>query len=74
MEFIDESPAPEQISTDAREHMKEQRQEQKNPGKKGARAMTMVSLGPGQIRPIGSWVNMPTRFCKRTRPFSSTRV
>jgi hypothetical protein len=36
--------------------MKELRQEQKNPGKKGSRAMTMASLGPGQIRPIGAWV------------------
>jgi cytochrome c553 len=56
-DFIEDSPAPEQISPDAREHMQEVRQEQKNPGKKGGgRPMTMVSLGPNQIRPIGSWV------------------
>ncbi len=35
--------------------MKEQREDRKTP-KKGGRAMTMVSLGPGQLRPIGSWV------------------
>jgi cytochrome c553 len=58
MDFIDESPAPEMISADAREHIKEQRQDKANPnnGKKGGRTMTMVSLGPNQIRPIGSWV------------------
>jgi hypothetical protein len=57
LDFIEESPAPEMISSDARAHMKEQRQGQNNPDKKkGGRAMTMVSLGPGQIRPIGSWV------------------
>ena len=55
--FIEESPAPEMITTDARQHMKEQRQERNNPGKRGGgRAMTMVSLGTNQIRPIGSWV------------------
>jgi hypothetical protein len=56
-DFIDESPAPEMIADDARQHIKEQRQERmNNGGKKGGRAMTLVSLGPGQIRPIGSWV------------------
>jgi cytochrome c553 len=54
-DFIDESPAPDQITDASREQMKEQREERKNP-KKGGRAMTMVSLGPGQLRPIGSWV------------------
>jgi cytochrome c553 len=59
MDFIEDSPAPELISNDAREHVKEERQERMNPGngKKGGRGpMTMVSLGPGQIRPIGAWV------------------
>ncbi len=55
MDFIDESPAPDQITDASREEMKEQKQERKTP-KKGGRAMTMVSLGPGQLRPIGSWV------------------
>ena len=33
------------------------RQNRMKPGQKGGgRAMTMVSLGPGQIRPIGTWV------------------
>jgi hypothetical protein len=58
LDFIEESPAPELISSDARQHMKDQRQEQRNnPAKRGGgRVMTMVSLGPGQIRPIGAWV------------------
>jgi mono/diheme cytochrome c family protein len=56
LDFIDESPAPEQITDDAREHMKELREGQKNPGKKGGRTMTMANLGPNQIRPIGAWV------------------
>jgi hypothetical protein len=58
LDFIEESPAPEMITTDARQHLKDQRQElRNNPGKRGGgRVMTMVSLGPGQIRPIGSWV------------------
>ena len=56
MDFIDDSPAPEMISSEAREHIKEQRKERMNPDrKKGGPAMTMVNLGPGQIRPIGSW-------------------
>jgi hypothetical protein len=55
MDFIDESPAPDQITQASRDQMKEQRDERKTP-KKGGRAMTMVSLGPGQLRPIGSWV------------------
>jgi len=36
--------------------MKEQRQARNKPGQKGGRAMAMTSLGPNQIRPIGSWV------------------
>ena len=56
IDFISESPAPEQISDTSRDQMKEQRQERLNPGKKGGRAMSMVSLGPAQLRPIGSWV------------------
>jgi cytochrome c553 len=59
MDFIDESPAPEMITADARQHIKGQREDRMNNGgggKKGGRAMTMVSLGPGQIRPIGAWV------------------
>jgi len=55
MDFIDESPAPDQITDASREQLKDQRDERRNP-KKGGRAMTMVSLGPGQLRPIGSWV------------------
>jgi mono/diheme cytochrome c family protein len=59
LDFIDDSPEAEPISADAREHIKEQRQGQgmNNGGKKGGRGpMTMVSLGPGQIRPIGKWI------------------
>ncbi|MGP8200016.1 MAG: PSD1 and planctomycete cytochrome C domain-containing protein [Limisphaerales bacterium] len=56
MDFIEESPAPEQITNNTREHIKEQRRQQNKPGQKGGRTMTMASLGPNQIRPIGSWV------------------
>jgi hypothetical protein len=55
MDFIDESPAPDQITDASRQQMKEQRDERKTP-KKGGRAMTLASLGRGQLRPIGSWV------------------
>jgi hypothetical protein len=55
MDFIDDSPAPEQITDANRDHMKEQRQDRVAP-KKGGRAMSMVNLGPAQLRPIGSWV------------------
>jgi cytochrome c553 len=56
LDFVNDSPAPETISADAREHMKDQRKERKNPDrKKGGRAMSMVSIGPGQIRPVGAW-------------------
>jgi hypothetical protein len=60
LDFIDESPAPDQISDASRDEMKEQRAGRRN-GKKGGKgakgpAMTMASLGPGQLRPIGSWV------------------
>src|ERR1700677_1638198 len=55
-EFIDESPAPDEITDASRQQMREQRQGLKNPVRKGGRAMTMVSLGPNQLRPIGAWV------------------
>jgi hypothetical protein len=54
-DFIDESPAPDQITDASRERLKEQRDDRLTP-KKGGRAMSMASLGPGQLRPIGSWV------------------
>jgi hypothetical protein len=56
LDFIDDSPAPEQISDETREKMRQQRADRGTPGKKGAPAMTVVSLRPGQIRPIGAWV------------------
>jgi mono/diheme cytochrome c family protein len=64
LDYVDDSPAPEQITPEAREHMQEVRQDQKNPGAKngngknrgGGRSMSMFSLGPNQIRPIGTWV------------------
>jgi mono/diheme cytochrome c family protein len=56
MDFIKESPAPEEITTDSRQHMKAERQERNKPGPRGGRTMTMTSLGPNQIRPIGAWV------------------
>jgi hypothetical protein len=54
LDFIDESPAPDQITDASREELKEQRAERRKGGK--GPGMTMVSLGPGQLRPIGSWV------------------
>ncbi|HEY3864426.1 MAG TPA: PSD1 and planctomycete cytochrome C domain-containing protein [Verrucomicrobiae bacterium] len=58
-DYIDDSPVPDLITDTSREEAMEQRNERKNPGpgrKKGARAMSMASLGPRQIRPIGAWV------------------
>jgi mono/diheme cytochrome c family protein len=55
-QFLDESPAPEQISEASRDEMMEQRKERQNPGgKKGGRSMAMASLGPRQLRPVGAW-------------------
>jgi len=60
LDFIAESPAPEDITADTIQHLKQQRQDQMGLGgvgkKKGGRAMTVASLGPRQIQPIGAWV------------------
>jgi hypothetical protein len=59
LDYIDESPAPDLITDASREEAMQQRNERANPGlggKKGGRSMSMASLGPRQIRPIGSWV------------------
>jgi len=57
LNFIDESPDTEAISADARQKAKQQRQEKANPNnrKNGGRAMSMINLGPNQIRAIGKW-------------------
>jgi hypothetical protein len=55
LDFVEESPAPDQITDASREKLKEQREERQKP-QKGGRAMSMASLGPAQLRPIGSWV------------------
>jgi len=59
-DYVEESPAPEAISEASREEMAQQKNDRMNPGnggkKGGGRAMTMASLGPKQIRPIGTWV------------------
>jgi hypothetical protein len=44
------------ITAESREQVKQRRKDEFGGGKKGGRAMSMASLGPGQIRPIGSWV------------------
>jgi hypothetical protein len=57
--YIEESPAPEQITEASREEAQQQRDARQNPKpgmKKGGRSMTMASLGPRQLRPIGTWV------------------
>ena len=57
-----QSPAPEAITEASREELRQQKTESMNAkagggGKKGGgRAMTMASLGPKQLRPIGTWV------------------
>jgi mono/diheme cytochrome c family protein len=55
LDFIDESPAAEQITSAARDHLREVRNEKVN-AKRGGRAMSLANLSPDQIRPIGSWV------------------
>ena len=56
-DYIEESPAPEAISEASREEIQNQKSDRMNPQpKKGGRAMTMASLGPKQLRPIGTWV------------------
>jgi mono/diheme cytochrome c family protein len=59
MDYIEESPAPEAITDASREELQQQKNERMNPAPKkggGGRTMTMASLGPKQIRPIGTWV------------------
>ena len=57
--YIEDTPAPDQITDASREEAQKERDERKNPKpgmKKTGRSMTMASLGPQQIRPIGAWV------------------
>jgi hypothetical protein len=57
--YIEDTPAPEQITETSREEAKQQLDERKNPKpnqKKGGRSMSMATLGPRQLRPIGAWV------------------
>jgi mono/diheme cytochrome c family protein len=57
MDYIEESPAPEQITDASREALQQEKNERMNPGpKKGGRTMAMANLGPKQLRPIGTWV------------------
>jgi hypothetical protein len=57
VQYIEDSPAPDEITDASREQAQQQRDERKNPGaKKGGRSMTMANLGPRQLRPIGAWV------------------
>jgi hypothetical protein len=52
--FIEDSPAAESITQESREHLRDIRNER--PAKRGGRAMSLASIGPDQIRPIGAWV------------------
>jgi hypothetical protein len=57
--YIEDSPAPDQITEASREEAQQQRDERKNPKpgmKKTGRSMAMANLGPQQLRPIGAWV------------------
>jgi mono/diheme cytochrome c family protein len=57
--YIEDTPAPDQITEASREEAQQQRDERKNPKpglKKTGRSMAMASLGPQQLRPIGAWV------------------
>ena len=57
--YIEDSPAPDQITDASREEAQQQRDERQNPKpgmKKGGRSMAMANLGPRQLRPIGAWV------------------
>jgi mono/diheme cytochrome c family protein len=59
VDYIDESPSPDLITDATREEAMQQRNERFRPGagvNKGGRAMSLASLGPRQIRPIGAWV------------------
>jgi hypothetical protein len=57
-QFIEESPAPEQITDASRDEILQQRQERQNPGlagKKVGRSMAMSNLGPRQLHAVGAW-------------------
>jgi hypothetical protein len=57
--YIEDSPAPDQITDASREEAQQQRDERQNPKpgmKKPGRSMAMANLGPRQLRPIGAWV------------------
>ena len=56
LDFVNETPETEEITADARDHVKEQIRERKNRGKGNRPTMAMINLGPRQIRPIGAWV------------------
>lgn len=55
IDFVENSPATEQITDEAREHLREVRQE-KPKRKRGGRAMSLANLGPDQLKPVGAWV------------------
>ncbi len=57
-DYVEQSPAPEQISEESREEIAQQRKPAMadNGKKKGGRAMSMASVGPRQLKPIGTWV------------------
>jgi mono/diheme cytochrome c family protein len=59
-EFVNDSPPVELITAESRDHLKQQRagagaiaQVTTGPGR---RSMSLASIGPGQIRAIGTWV------------------
>jgi mono/diheme cytochrome c family protein len=59
LDYVEESPAPEAITDASRDEALQQKAERMNPAPKkggGGRTMTMASLGPRQLRPIGTWV------------------
>ena len=56
MSFITDSPAAENISNDSRQRMREERAGKGGGGgKKNRPAMSLVNIGPGQLKRVGSW-------------------
>lgn len=54
-EFINDSPPPDEITDATRDELRENRRDMRKAGRKRGPAMSMASLGPGQIKPLSAW-------------------
>jgi hypothetical protein len=55
LSFVDDSPAPENITATTREDMRRQKNKGGGGGKKAGPAMSLASIAPNEIQKIGAW-------------------